>query len=59
MQTALSTSITPSASTALHYPTQERNTGGFNPDMDEELEDDAGNVYSRKVYDDLRRQGLL
>ncbi|KAF8066290.1 hypothetical protein HT031_002613 [Scenedesmus sp. PABB004] len=38
---------------------QERNTGGFNPEQDEELEDDSGNVYSRKVYDDLKRQGLL
>lgn len=38
---------------------QERNTGGFNPELDEELEDEAGNVYSRKVYEDLKRQGLL
>lgn len=38
---------------------QERNTGGFNPEMDEELEDAQGNVYSRKVYEDLKRQGLL
>jgi splicing factor 3A subunit 3 len=38
---------------------QDRNTGGFNPDMDEELEDAQGNVYSRKVYEDLKRQGLL
>jgi hypothetical protein len=39
--------------------TQERQTGGFNAEMDEELEDAAGNVYSRKVYEDLKRQGLL
>jgi splicing factor 3A subunit 3 len=38
---------------------QERQTGGFNPEMDEELEDASGNVYSRRVYEDLRRQGLL
>jgi splicing factor 3A subunit 3 len=38
---------------------QERNTGGFNPELDEELEDESGNVYSRKVYEDLKRQGLL
>lgn len=38
---------------------QERNTGGFNPEMDEELEDASGNVYSRKVFEDLKRQGLL
>eukprot|EP00878_Enallax_costatus_P015542 GHUV01016279.1.p1 GENE.GHUV01016279.1~~GHUV01016279.1.p1 ORF type:complete len:477 (+),score=184.94 GHUV01016279.1:401-1831(+) len=38
---------------------QERNTGGFNAELDEELEDASGNVYSRKVYEDLKRQGLL
>lgn len=27
--------------------------------MTEELEDDDGNVYNRKTYDDLKRQGLL
>eukprot|EP00842_Homolaphlyctis_polyrhiza_P005861 jgi/Hompol1/6276/HPOL_002520-RA len=30
-----------------------------NPDVTEELEDDAGNVYSRKTYEDLKRQGLI
>lgn len=43
---------------AAHF-LQERHTGGFNPEMDEELEDASGNVYSRRVYEDLRRQGLL
>lgn len=43
----------------LLYDPQERQTGGFNPEMDEELEDASGNVYSRRVYEDLRRQGLL
>jgi hypothetical protein len=45
--------------TRAHAASQERQTGGFNPEMDEELEDAAGNVYSRKVYEDLKRQGLL
>jgi splicing factor 3A subunit 3 len=27
--------------------------------MDEEVEDAEGNVYTRKVYDDLKRQGLI
>ncbi|KAL7668079.1 hypothetical protein ACOME3_008797 [Neoechinorhynchus agilis] len=31
----------------------------FRPDVDEEFEDSAGNVVSRKVFEDLRRQGLL
>jgi len=25
----------------------------------EELEDDEGNVYSRKTYDDLKKQGII
>jgi len=25
----------------------------------EELEDDEGNVYNRKTYDDLKKQGLI
>lgn len=28
-------------------------------DADEEVEDADGNVYSRKVYSDLKRQGLV
>lgn len=31
----------------------------FRPDVMEEFEDDEGNVYSRKTYEDLRRQGLI
>ena len=26
---------------------------------EEELEDDEGNVYNRKTYDDLKKQGLI
>jgi splicing factor 3A subunit 3 len=28
-------------------------------DHDEEMEDGEGNVYSRKTYEDLQRQGLI
>ncbi|KAI0981404.1 hypothetical protein GJ496_002054 [Pomphorhynchus laevis] len=31
----------------------------WKPDIDEEFEDNSGNVVTRKVYEDLRRQGLL
>lgn len=44
---------------ALWKTLQSRQTGGFNPETDEELEDAAGNVYNKKTYEDLRRQGLL
>lgn len=33
--------------------------GGFDQDLDEEHEDAEGNVYNRKTYVDLKRQGLL
>ena len=33
--------------------------GGFKVEEDEEFEDDEGNVYNRKTYMDLKRQGLL
>lgn len=38
---------------------QSRHSGGFNPEVDEELEDAAGNVYSKKTYEDMKRQGLI
>jgi len=31
----------------------------FRDETMEELEDDEGNVYNRKTYEDLQRQGLL
>ncbi|GAA56370.1 splicing factor 3A subunit 3 [Clonorchis sinensis] len=31
----------------------------WRPDVEEELEDNSGNVVSRKTYEDLKRQGLL
>lgn len=38
---------------------QTRERGGFRPDDDEEFEDERGNVYNRKTYMDLKRQGLI
>ena len=38
---------------------QEREKGGFIQEMEEEFEDRAGNVYNKKTYEDLRRQGLI
>ncbi|CAJ0576377.1 unnamed protein product, partial [Mesorhabditis spiculigera] len=31
----------------------------WNPDLDEEYEDSAGNVVNKRTFDDLKRQGLL
>lgn len=31
----------------------------WQPDNEEEFEDSTGNVVSKKVFDDLQRQGLL
>ena len=31
----------------------------WQPDHEEEFEDSTGNVVSKKVFDDLQRQGLL
>ena len=31
----------------------------FEQETMEELEDDEGNVYSRKTYEDLKKQGLI
>ena len=33
--------------------------GAFNAAEDEEVEDASGNVYNRKTYEDLKREGLL
>ena len=32
---------------------------GFKPEIEEEYEDSEGNVFNKKTYEDLRRQGLL
>ena len=36
-----------------------KDTGSWKPDQDEEFEDGDGNVYNRKTYEDLKRQGLI
>jgi len=38
---------------------QEREKGGYTQEMEEEFEDRLGNVYNKKTYEDLRRQGLI
>jgi splicing factor 3A subunit 3 len=38
---------------------QDKAKGGFHPEVDEEFEDAQGNVYNRKTFEDLRRQGLI
>ncbi len=44
---------------ALHKALAARNLGGFNPETDEEMEDAAGNVYNKKLYNDLKKEGIL
>eukprot|EP00892_Ulva_mutabilis_P000046 jgi/Ulvmu1/10041/UM059_0091.1 len=44
---------------ALWNNLQKRNTGNWNPDLQEEFEDEDGNVYNRRTYIDLQRQGLV
>lgn len=34
-------------------------TSGWKPDEEEEFEDDEGNVWNKKTYDDLKRQGII
>ena len=38
---------------------QEREKGGFKAEVEEEFEDTEGNVYNKKTFEDLRRQGLI
>lgn len=45
---------------ALWEKIQERHgVNKWRPDLEEEYEDQDGNVYNKKTYTDLRRQGLL
>jgi splicing factor 3A subunit 3 len=45
---------------ALHEKLKAGNKNtDFRPEEDEEFEDREGNVYNRKTYEDLRREGLL
>ena len=38
---------------------KDRVGSAFRADQEEEYEDNAGNVFNRKTFEDLRRQGLL
>jgi len=38
---------------------RDKTSGVFKPEADEEFEDDRGNVFNKKTYEDLKRQGLL
>ena len=38
---------------------QEREVGGFKAEAEEEFEDAEGNVYNKRTYEDLKRQGLI
>ncbi len=31
----------------------------FNPDIEEEYEDEEGNILKKKTYNDLKKQGLI
>jgi splicing factor 3A subunit 3 len=44
---------------ALWKTLQEREAVGFKGDVDEEYEDEEGNVFNKKTYLDLRRQGMI
>jgi splicing factor 3A subunit 3 len=44
---------------SLSRSLQTKEAGGFRAEEDEEYEDAEGNVFNRKVYSDLQRQGLL
>jgi len=37
----------------------QKSTQRWRADQEEEFEDSTGNVVNRKVYNDLKRQGLL
>ncbi len=52
--------LTPHTPSLSFLPSvQDKARGGFHADVDEEFEDASGNVYNRKTYEDLRRQGLI
>lgn len=38
---------------------KDRTTAAFRPEHEEEYEDSAGNVFNRKTFEDLKRQGIL
>lgn len=45
---------------ALHEKLEKiKATSGWRPDEEEEFEDDEGNVFNKKTYEDLKRQGII
>ncbi|GMH42222.1 hypothetical protein BSKO_10141 [Bryopsis sp. KO-2023] len=44
---------------ALWENMKRRDKGGWRAEVDEEYEDQDGNVYSKKTYEDMKRQGLI
>ena len=44
---------------ALHKSLEAKNVGEWKRETDEEYEDADGNVYNKKTYEDLRKQGLI
>lgn len=44
---------------ALWRDIQSKQKGGFKADQDEEYEDAQGNVYNKRTYLDLKKQGLI
>ena len=44
---------------ALHKSLQGKGSGKWDKATDEEYEDADGNVYNKKTYEDLERQGLI
>jgi len=45
---------------ALHEKLQARDaTSGWKPEDEEEYEDEDGNVFNKKTYEDLKRQGII
>ena len=38
---------------------QSREKGGFRAENEEEYEDADGNVYNKRTYEDMKRQGLI
>lgn len=49
----------PDEALALWANLQKRGTGAWDADAQEEFEDAEGNVYERRTFMDLRRQGLV
>ena len=43
----------------LHRSLEEKKVGKWDRKQDQECEDADGNVYNKKTYEDLKRQGLI